>query len=211
MKHLTTIPFSGFYCTLHETAIDDSINRMFSDRDTGCHENEGLSARVYNSCDFRKVHHAYAREYCVNFSNWLELGLEFDSMDSPREYNFTTDRLFAYIETDKLNWVFETCDKMALSKLVSDKFTSRDGFISHYSADLQNWGAVETWDHNQIGALLECIAQTEHGDFDQYAEYELMSPDFENGGPENWISEATPNIDRLYRVFDYLETRSVRA
>ena len=41
-----------------------------------------------------------------------------------------------------------------LKEIVRDRFTSRDGYIPHYSKKLSEWGKISTWDHNQIGTAL---------------------------------------------------------
>lgn len=49
---ITTIPFSGFYCTLHESALDDAVEQMFST--DGCVVNHGLVDRAQFECEWRE-------------------------------------------------------------------------------------------------------------------------------------------------------------
>jgi len=208
---LTTIPFSGFYNSLHDSEIDWTISQMFSDRATGTKTNPGLESALFRNCDFRKVHTSYAADYCENFAEEFKLpSLKFESLDSPREYNFTTDRIFANIELSDLHAIRNRLDEWRIRELVREKFTSRSGFISFYSADLDDWGDLATWDHNQCGTLLECLANNDCTDFDQCEEYDLMESSRSNGEFEGWIESATPNIQRLYKIHDYLETRAAR-
>jgi hypothetical protein len=88
----------------------------------------------------------------------------FDDLSSPREYNFTTDRIFIKLHPDALS-------AMTTAVLVSPaglemfgarcaaNFTSRDGFMSSYDPDYTTWGTTDTWgttwDHNQVGVLFE--------------------------------------------------------
>ena len=37
-----------------------------------------------------------------------------------------------------------------------------------------------------------------------------MEGAFNNGYLDNWISDATPDIDRLYKIHDYLQKRDAR-
>mgnify|MGYP001343439304 CR=1 FL=1 len=208
---LTTVPFSGFYNSLHDSEIDWTISQMFSDRATGNETNPGLESALFRNCDFRKVHTSYAADYCENFAEEFKLpSLKFESLDSPREYNFTTDRIFANIELSDLREALRRVDKSELANLAREKFTSRSGFMSFYNPDVNTWGDLATWDHNQCGTLLECLANNDCGDFDQYQEYNLMDRTRSNGYFENWIESATPNIQRLYKIHDYLETRAAR-
>lgn len=214
MKHLTTIPFSGFYESLHDGELDDTLRQMFSDRDTGCHVNENLLYAAMDKIDWRAVHTEYASEYCDCFAHWLELELTFDELQSPREYNFTTDRIFAYITTESLQKAFDRVDTPALRTLVREQFTSRDGFMSFYSGDLDDWPEnVLGWDHNQIGALLHALADQESRDsdgFTQWEEYALMEDTRCNGGLDSMLCTHMANANRLFKIHDYLELRAHR-
>lgn len=103
-------------------------------------------------------------------------------------------------------------NKAALAELARERFTSRDGFISFYDPDVKNWGAFNTWDVNQYGLLLAAYAQQENytGDFDQYAEHSLTEDFSGNGWLDNWLCDACPISNRLFRIFDYLESRKER-
>lgn len=35
-EFLSTIPFAGFYDSIHDGVIDDAFDMMFADRETGC-------------------------------------------------------------------------------------------------------------------------------------------------------------------------------
>ena len=205
---LTTIPFSGFYESLHSSAIDDSINQEFSD-DKGI-ENAELSYRAWASMQWGNVRNEYAKEYAKSFAHDLTIkSLAFDSMTSPREYNFTTDRIFCYIDYSELCGIVKTFDLAEFSAFVRERFTSRDGFISYYSADLADWGKIESWDHNQCGTALEFYATQENGgEFDQWAEYYIMENSLSNGFLYELIWKSCPELPRLYRVFEYLTKRA---
>lgn len=209
--------FSGFYESVHSQAVNDAEQQMFTDRDTGCTRNEGLEMALFDICNYHDVYSLYAKEYAVNFGEYFKIKLEFDKMRSPREYNFTTDRIFVNIPRDEAYRIRGLTDEKLLRETAREMFTSRDGFMSFYSPDIDRWGEVEDWDHNQLGCLLTAYANQEwvgmpgeDNGFDQWAEYELMSPDFENGQPENWISQCSPGVERLYKIHDYLEARSKR-
>ena len=212
IRYSTTIPFSGFYCSVHDRELDDTLEQMFQN-DCG-DANHELVYRASNSMDWRAVHTAYAKEYCVNFSSWLELDLEFSEVDSPREYNFTTDRVFALIREDSLKRAYDKVDTPRLRILVRDRYTSRDGFVSFYESDLDDWPAdVLQGDHNQVGTLLTALADQRSSDsdgFTQWEEYNLMEYDRCNGVFENLLYKHCPGIERLLKIRDYLETRSQR-
>lgn len=210
----TTIPFSGFYESLHSGAVDDAEQQIFSDRRTGCTRNQGLEAALFNICDYSGVYTAYAEAYAENFAHEFKIpSMKFLKLRSPREHNFTTDRIFVEISREDAYRIRAETDEWRLRNLARDMFTSRDGFMSFYSPDVDSWGEVEDWDWNQLGCLMAAYADQECNDsdgFDQWGEYNLMSDDFENGALYEWIAENSPGIKRLYKIHDYLETRAER-
>lgn len=208
MKKLTTIPFSGFYESLHDSALDDALKDIFRD-DRGI-ENDELVYRAWDSADWPIIHEEYAKEYAGNFANEFGIKtLEFESISSPREYNFSTDRIFCQIDYAELCCIVKTFDLAEFSAFVRDRFTNRDGFISFYPADLAEWGKIETWDHNQCGTALEFYAiQESGGEFDSFKEIEIIESSQCNGFLQEIIWKNCPIMQRLYRVFEYLQKRA---
>lgn len=78
-------------------------------------------------------------------------------LDSPKYYNFTTDRLFAKVDTSVLDTLYAQVDRVALAQYLEDHFKSRDGFASHYEHTLDSgeWSNPALYDHNQWHAVLE--------------------------------------------------------
>lgn len=208
---LTTIPFSGFYESIHSQEIDHCLERIFED-DHGCWPDslrEHLGD-VWQHIDYRAVDEAYAKEYCSALSETIGLTLHFDELNSPREYNFTTDRIFAYMERQDVTRMFLAIDIEQLEKRIKERFTSHDGFISGYPNRLEDWpDEIEQWDHNQIGtALLVFVdqwAQDERADdFDQWAEYDLVNGDC-SGWIDNLLFEhSDKHFHKLANVAYYL-------
>lgn len=209
---LTTIPFSGFYNSLHSDEVDQVTSQMFTDSQTGCEQNDGLHDRLQDSCNYGLVYKLYATSYAEQFLHKHAITGVFESMTSPREYNFTTDRIFAEIPHSELIRIYTLVDKSILNQAVRDNFTSCDGFSSFYSNKRYTWGPLRTWDHNQLGALLHAYAiqESRSGEFGMWEEYDVMEDTRCNGNVEQWIDLATPNISRLYNVHEYLEQRAVR-
>lgn len=208
---LTTVPFSGFYESLHDGAIDDCLQQMFAD-DHGNVKYPKLAERLQRDCDFRKVHLAYAQAYVEAFADEVNLKtLKWESLTSPREYNFETDRLFATMDEDEFLDLIDSVELDKFHALARHRFTSRDGFMSWYDPDVSTWGPSHLWDHNQVGCLLQAHANEQHGGyFDHWAEYGLCQ-DFDGSGRmESWIGDATPSISRLYKIYNYLEARALR-
>jgi hypothetical protein len=197
-KYLTTIPFSGFYESVHSMRIDDAINQHFDD-----HEGSGENKTPWHlDLNYSKAMNEYAKDYLDAFSKEIGIPLEYDDLESPKEYNFTTDRIFAYINEEDLIKLRDSLDTDDLEKMIADRFTSRDGFSSFYQNSLSSDGQpdyktswdkpVTEYDHNQIGTLLELKASNE------------LSEDWELYAVESFYFDDLPPEASAYA--DYLST-----
>lgn len=222
MQLLTTIPFCGFYESIHDSAIDTEIEQSFSD-DTGCNLAPGFiidgdhityKGKSLGYIKYKPILEAYAKEYCSMLEFKLKefypfLSLAFESLQSPREYNFTTDRIFAHIPYSAVKKLYKAIDKEALRELIKDKFTSYDGFASFYSNNLAKWEEkpLLQWDHNEIGTLLECAISelVKNQDFEEDWELWLSQSMSENGQLGNIIAEGIP--PRAWRVHSAVRER----
>lgn len=168
MKNLIiNIPFQGFYESLFGAELD-AVEERFIDweyeRDNANIPSHALGDIVYRCADYGKAFDHIARAYAEYFNAFildeyeLDLGLKFESMQSPREYNFETDRIFCFITPENAQKLFDATSTPALRQAIAERFTSRSGFISSYPNDLEEWGAdPTTWDHNQLGTLLVAL------------------------------------------------------
>lgn len=203
--HSTTIPFSGFYSSLHDDALTDAVQQMFSDLGSGCTINDGLADRAISEVDWRRVHSVYAKEYCGDFADYFEIKLEFDELVSPREYNFTTDRIFAKMTTETLLDIRKRVDEKVLRQAIHDRHTSYDGFYSFYSNTLESWPEdVTEWDANQVGTLVWALVLTVEPEWDCWKEHSLTDDWSGNGLLDNWLCDDG-KLDRLLKVHEYLD------
>jgi hypothetical protein len=112
----------------------------------------------------------FAKEYVRAWNNEfkyetdIDLGLEYESVEMPREYNFATDRIFARIPKTgwrKLVQCIILCrdHKQTMTRVSIKRHTSRDGFFSFYDPDWESWGPVLGWDHNQLETLLLAVME----------------------------------------------------
>jgi hypothetical protein len=217
---LTTIPFSGFYCSVHDSEMDSALERMFDLEGTG-YANPDLVDAARDAIDWPCVQEAYAAEFVESLGVEYDLNLTFESLSSPKYYNFETDRIFAHIDRASLAKIARAVPRDTLRKAIKARFTSRDGFISHYSPRLSDWPArLSDWDHNQIGTLLGLYLDQEaagYGSdgFDSYRQCEIMESAFGNGYPEGLFYEHerrgyAGTLNRLYRIAEYLAKREAR-
>jgi len=182
------IPFAGFYGSAHDAQLDYAAQSMFSD-DQG-DANRGLVERLTYSCSWHDVQKSYAARFVEEYCEAVGFEACFESMQSPKFYNFETDRIFVTLAATE------------------ERHTSRSGFISFYTSDWRQWGEVETWDHNQLQTMIEAYAADMADEVD---EVHLMEDAWCNGNIESWIENNTPGIERLYRVHEYLRTRDAHA
>ena len=83
----------------------------------------------------------------------------FESMDSPREYNFATDRIYIDVPVSVIRELFKRSKAekhVTLATVIRERFTSYDGFIAGYSNRLPDWLSkpLADWDHNELGTLI---------------------------------------------------------
>lgn len=214
------IPFAGFYQTWHDGEFDNALEYMFDPEGSGAEFSGSLAQRFWDTIDWRAAQTAYAKDYVQNFATALGCKVcEFEEMVSPREYNFTTDRLFARFDAAELRAILARADIRAeLDIVAADMFTSRSGFISSYSPDVASWGGeLADWDHNQRGALLQAAANIIIADgetFDQEKEFELMEDERCNGAIDGYMwNNTTDNAimgNRCDKVARYLAQREAR-
>jgi len=83
--------------------------------------------------------------------------MEFESIDSPRQYNFTTDRLFVNVDANELIHFYNRVDQKILAEMVKEKHTSGPGFDSYYENDIndESWHNPAKYDHNQWCTVIE--------------------------------------------------------
>ena len=188
------IPFDGFYSTMHGVKCDDRELMEF------CVENniiedlysvEDLTAEMYEKFDnwrgakYQDIQKEYCEEYTQNFFKRLnrDIKLQYKTslelkpssvvMTSPREYNFTTDRIFCKVDYNLLFDLFCMVDKKILDAKIKEDYTSYDGFASFYdnSVSGEDWKDAKNFDHNQWCTVLEAVMQ--ECDFTSEELYEL--------------------------------------
>lgn len=222
-KRTTTLPwFPGFYHSWLSDMLDREFEQYveyFDERQRDSYNGDDfapaelrldqskISELLYDAqTDCYSAHVALSREYvgAINVLCRDNLGfdpeLRFETMQSPRYYNFETDRAFAYITRKALDrfWSISRRDgHKHLAEIARERFTSRDGFSSFYSPDFADWGDVAEYDHNQICTLIEaCLVAA--GVSDETSDlYELV--DSGNGEAYNAFCESIdwPKFERL--------------
>jgi hypothetical protein len=195
----STLPFSGFYESMHSRELDNQVEQLTQDDSGDQYELVGApdangertvtkpGEDLWEHVSWPAAYSAYAKEYAENFAAYvkaetkLDLALEFSELVSPREYNFTTDRIFVTVSRAAVQEIFRRVSMQLLNEQIAAKFTSYDGFNSYYPNTLDAWlggehtganaykfsgltDSLDEWDANQVGTLLEAFLVQELGD-----------------------------------------------
>lgn len=173
-KTLLQIPFCGFYESQISQAIDSELEQAPDCESERWHEDKDSRAALpksylldafYRCANFSAAYRdcalAYARDFALRLDDLVEFktGLAYESVEPPRDYNFTSDRLFCLMDTDAVRKLRDTVSMPALRRVAQERHTSHDGFDSFYSNDVEDWGDLETWDHNQFMTLLVAVIE----------------------------------------------------
>jgi len=154
----TTIPFQGFYCSMHDDQIDNHIEHAMEDYIEGQGKTQEQVDAWRDTIDHKAIREAYSKHYIDFLNSELDIAsLTYKALDSPREYNFTTDIIICTIGHDDLKRLYDKwINEPEFREAIKDRFTSYDGFMSFYSNDVADWKAkpLTDWDHNEIGMLL---------------------------------------------------------
>lgn len=167
-KQSIIIPFQGFYNSWYSDAIDReqeqfceyevSENRVRAD----ITESE-LNDLLWYCADYSAAYLEIAKKYVDAFQDYINeetgenIRLEFETMTSPKYYNFTTDRIFCFIHPDDLARMFEEVKASPEFKdTIEARHKSRSGFISYYAHDLETWllKDISEYDHNEAQTVL---------------------------------------------------------
>lgn len=120
---------------------------------------------VWRVADWSIAHGMIARDYLERFADAMNehcdakpdcgFALDFELVNSPKEYNFTSDRLFAFIDETAAQFMLDNTSPGTLADAIRERHTSRSGFISFYSCNPQAWNKpISQWDHNELETLL---------------------------------------------------------
>jgi hypothetical protein len=208
MKHLAVIPFSGFYCSAHSEMLDREMDDALTDS-SGCHPiSDRLTDLFHRHAGYTDAMlAAYAREYLAAWSDASGIAVEFESVTSPREYNFTTDRIFAYLESATVRALFSKLDAARMDQVCLSRHKSRDGFISFYSYDWRTWGEPETWEPEQLHSLILASLPDDMPE----SEHDLMERAVSNGYVHNAVwNNIQPEALRIANIAGYLRQREER-
>ena len=146
--------FEGFYCSQLDLAENIEV---------GEGESYSMTEEQFDEIDWNKTNENVSKFYLNYFKDELSdflsqlevLSLEFIKVDSPKYYNYSTDKLVCNIKVNKNKFLTELqkYNFEVWKQCLKDNFTSYDGFISFYPNDPNEWDELineEIWNDNII-------------------------------------------------------------
>ena len=113
------IDFGGFYHSVHSDILDIQIDYFEIDED---------------NVNYKETCNSYCNEFIDSLNDMLELNLKFIKIDSPKFYNFSTDKIEAEINENDFNKLKDTyLNSNEFIDYVNENSKSRYGFTSFYN------------------------------------------------------------------------------
>jgi len=186
-----TLPFfSGFYttyageaiCSVDESELDNIADELESNKTSWIDEDlhaefkacvkpedvekfiQDLLFDYVNGYDYRGAQMAYCDAYAGVVCDMLKIPYMGMEMDSPRYYNFETDKIHIKLIPETLRaWVDRLHHDNELQSvfegILKDRCTSYDGFMSFHSNSLEDYLElpIDDWCNIKAGLLLEAL------------------------------------------------------
>ena len=149
----TVVPlFPGFYNSVLDSMLENDLESYLEENDL---KYEDIESKL----NFKEAALAMSQAWLKIFNEYCPFSLKFQDINSPKFYNFTTDRLIALISLKDLRRLVKYVKphEDILEGVIKKHFTSRDGFMSFYSNSLEEWKTkkVQDLDLNEIMTYLE--------------------------------------------------------
>lgn len=182
IKEIGSFKFPGFYESIFSNS-DEFIDMEYNDKieiaDRFGILEEDITV-VYEYNNFQKYERDVCKEFMKNYVDEIKEVLpseitnyhefKFDIIEeedniviiSPKYYNYSTDRCYCNIETNRktLKLIKEYTLKLnGVTEYLLNNFTSCDGFISFVSNDIDVWKKldIEDYEQNMLIALLDML------------------------------------------------------
>jgi len=172
--------FTGFYESLHTAAIDDEVEQSIAGDSGHFDEDDALAVEAMNAFHYtNEMLCAYAKAYVLRWAEHIQneagydLKAKFSYLQSPSEYNFSTDRIFVKVSEEAVNHMIGTLNPVTWAELVKERLSPRPGFSPFYSnnARSDDWDLSQFrhWGPEKLELLCEAWLRS-HGleDFDQW-------------------------------------------
>jgi hypothetical protein len=153
--------------------------------------------------DYTKFYSDISKKLCSDFERQFNMECEeskikitFKKLGSPREYNFRNDVIDCDIECD-IDTLLKICNENlnTFADYIERIYTSRSGFISLHSADIDDWLDIDYINENtehRVGAILDFLCTSIYDICEPYL-YDLNIDEY----------EYITNLDELLTKFIY--------
>lgn len=180
IKQDTWLPvFTGYYNSIfggsdhfveYETELDESeYQEHYSELFKAGVSYGFFKENFWNYCDFDEAFNTASEYICDGLLQLDHTGIiqdiKYQKTVSPKYYNFSTDSINCEIEYDaeKLKeYIKNNMEKY--TEYIKRKYTSRDGFSSSYSNDINDWLDFEDLGDHGLGSVLEFVFLNENVD-----------------------------------------------
>ena len=152
--------FEGFYYS----QLDLAENIEVGEGDNCC-----MNEEQFDEIDWNKTNENVSKFYLNYFKDELSdffksigvLSLEFIKVDSPKYYNYSTDKLVCDIKIDKNVFIHELRKHKFdnWGQFLKDNFTSYDGFISFYPNTAMEWDELINEKIEDDNVIIETLLQ----------------------------------------------------
>ena len=160
--------FPGFYNTVFEfdnEMIEQDIKEKIKENFGINIDNHNIDIYSLYDINYDSYKIDVSKEYCDYIESILSnfgVKIEYQTCYSPKEYNFANDSINCKItfDYDKVkDYLYANIDNFV--KYLEKKYTSCDGFIPHYSTDVEKW--LHNIDHTHCtGSIFEFIIDNEN-------------------------------------------------
>lgn len=166
---IITIPFSGFYYTIHGDKMDWELEAMA--------EEEGVDDYNELEVDMAAWRNRVAEVYSDYLQEMTGYPWKFKEVRSPKFYNFENDYIRVEVDPATLRKIQVTAlYKEGFHKFVEEFCADRPGFISYIPKDLEQWPLE--WEERHYTVALEFLVQ----EMNLYMEEDISEDMRCNGG-----------------------------
>ena len=143
MKTIKTFlpQFTGFYSTLFEDIIDSEEENIFEENESYTTDNVEFDYKTFKEDISKQCVGVF--EDAFNRDMHTKLSVSFESLFSPKFYNFENDSINVAISLsqDDFDTIIATIkeNKTEISEQLKERYSSREGFSSFHSTDLDEW------------------------------------------------------------------------
>jgi hypothetical protein len=186
MKIETYCPlFPGFYNTRFEPSEENEIYSHNQEHDTDLNYDDF----EWDYKDYKeRVACAFVEDFEHCFQEIMPVKIRYQSISSPAFYNFSNDSINIEVDLDFPRFMkIVNENKENIREYILENYTSRDGFNSFHSNNVDVWCDPEyvlEFIQHRVGALMEALAthyideddQTYWADSEMYINYRVKYP-----------------------------------